>query len=104
VRSLEASRKNRPENVRIHTLDEFMIRQTSSGALRAESKFPMTSAEAAVLPASDGTHAVFAHLNAEKSSLYRTIRQVFVAERARFTLATPTVSRVVLSATIEHGA
>jgi hypothetical protein len=33
------------------------------------------------------TYAVFVHLNAEKSPLYRAILSVFVAERARFTLA-----------------
>ena len=31
--------------------------------------------------------AAFAHLNAEKSALYRAILQVFVSERARFTIA-----------------
>lgn len=36
-------------------------------------------------PASD--YSVFAHLNAEKSGLYRAILNVFVAERARFALA-----------------
>lgn len=35
----------------------------------------------------DETYAVFVHLNAEKSPLYRAILSVFVAERARFTLA-----------------
>jgi uncharacterized protein (TIGR02677 family) len=47
----------------------------------------MTSAETAFLPGSDGTYAVFAHLNAEKSPLYRAILRAFVAERARFALA-----------------
>jgi len=34
-----------------------------------------------------GNYAVFVHLNADKSPLYRAILSVFVAERARFTLA-----------------
>jgi hypothetical protein len=40
-------------------------------------------------PSVDETYAVFVHLNAEKSPLYcyRAILSVFVAERARFTLA-----------------
>jgi hypothetical protein len=46
----------------------------------------MTSAETAFLPGSDGTYAVFAHLNAEKSPLYRAILRAFVAARARFAL------------------
>ncbi len=46
----------------------------------------MTS-ETAFLHGSDGTYAVFAHLNAEKSPLYRAILRAFVAERARFALA-----------------
>ena len=35
----------------------------------------------------DDRYAVFVHLNAEKSALYRAILPVFVVERARFTLA-----------------
>jgi len=51
----------------------------------------MTSAavrrDTSALPGVDETYAVFVHLNAEKSPLYRAILSVFVAERARFTLA-----------------
>jgi integrase len=47
----------------------------------------MTSAETPLLPGSDGTYAVFVHLNAEKSPLYRAILRAFVAERARCALA-----------------
>jgi uncharacterized protein (TIGR02677 family) len=47
----------------------------------------MTSTEADFLPGSDATYAVFVHLNAEKSPLYRAILRAFVAERARFALA-----------------
>jgi len=47
----------------------------------------MTSTEADSLPSSDATYAVFVHLNAEKSPLYRAILRTFVAERARFALA-----------------
>jgi len=47
----------------------------------------MTSTETAFLPESDGTYAVFAHVNAEKSPLYRAILRAFVAERARFAIA-----------------
>jgi hypothetical protein len=51
----------------------------------------MTSAvvttDTSALPGVDETYAVFVHLNAEKSPLYRAILAVFVAERARFTLA-----------------
>ena len=43
--------------------------------------------DTSALPGVDETYAVFAHLNAEKSPLYRAILSVFVAERARFTLA-----------------
>jgi hypothetical protein len=32
-------------------------------------------------------YTIFAHLNAEKASLYRDILGTFVAERARFALA-----------------
>ncbi len=51
----------------------------------------MTSAvvtrDTSAFPGVDETYAVFVHLNAEKSPLYRAILSVFVAERARFTLA-----------------
>jgi hypothetical protein len=51
----------------------------------------MTSAvvtrDTSALPGVDEAYAVFVHLNAEKSPLYRAILSVFVAERARFTLA-----------------
>ncbi len=40
------------------------------------------------VPGPDGrTYTVFAHLNADKASLYRDILGTFVAERARFALA-----------------
>jgi hypothetical protein len=47
----------------------------------------MTSTETDFLPGSDATYAVFVHLSAEKSPLYRAILRAFVAERARFALA-----------------
>jgi uncharacterized protein (TIGR02677 family) len=47
----------------------------------------MTSTETAFPPGSDGTYAVFAHVNAEKSPLYRAILRAFVAERTRFAIA-----------------
>lgn len=51
----------------------------------------MTSAvvttDISALPGVDETYAVFVHLNAAKSPLYRAILSVFVTERARFTLA-----------------
>jgi len=39
------------------------------------------------VPATSVEYSVFAHLNAEKASLYRAILEVFSAERARFTIA-----------------
>jgi hypothetical protein len=61
--------------------------------------FPVVAAETSPFPIADETHAVFVHLNAEKSPLYRAILSVFVAERARFTLALrPSEIQVALAA------
>jgi hypothetical protein len=47
----------------------------------------MVPTQTSPVPGPDGTYTVFAHLNAEKASLYRDILGTFVAERARFALA-----------------
>jgi hypothetical protein len=43
---------------------------------------PMVPTQTSPVPEPDGTYTVFAHLNAEKASLYRDILGTFVAERA----------------------
>jgi hypothetical protein len=48
---------------------------------------PMVPTQTSPVPGPDGTYTVFAHLNADKASLYRDILGTFVAERARFALA-----------------
>lgn len=48
---------------------------------------PRVPMQTSLVPGPDGTYTVFAHLNAEKASLYRDILGTFVAERARFALA-----------------
>jgi hypothetical protein len=47
---------------------------------------PMVPTQTSPVPGPDGTYTVFAHLNADKASLYRDILGTFVAERARFAL------------------
>jgi uncharacterized protein (TIGR02677 family) len=47
----------------------------------------MVPTQTSPVPGPDGTYTVFAHLNADKASLYRDILGTFVAERARFALA-----------------
>lgn len=74
VRSLKGSRKKRPENVRIHTLDELHEQAfTVPRAARFSSSMtsPMLPTETAPYPGSDATYTVFVHLNAEKAPLYR---------------------------------
>lgn len=39
------------------------------------------------MPAAPGSYSAFIHLNTDKSSLYRTILEVFVAERSRFVIS-----------------
>jgi uncharacterized protein (TIGR02677 family) len=60
----------------------------------------MIPAENSPLPGTGADYAVFVHLNAEKSPLYRAILSIFVAERARFALALrPTEIQTALATT-----